>query len=189
MPPLGSASKSKQKHKDARHSRSRNTTPSSVISAPTFPSAPSTTPFLQLETSKLLVASQPSYTDILERLETKPSNLEPKQLQDTIDQLKQLSDSAEKRIDSCEKAIRLIHEQLKDIDSEHKERERQAEQSRRNKTKREEPSSAKVLKAKKRKDRETTDVEIKREGSSFSLLLMHFACCRLYLSPSDHSYR
>lgn len=169
MPPLGSASKSKNKHaKDARHSRSRNTTPSSVLSATATaaPTAPSTTPFLQLDTSKLLVASQPSYADILDRLETKPANLDPKQLQDTIEQLKQLSDSAEKRIDSCEKAIRLIHDQLKDLDSEHKERERQADHAKRLKAKKDESSSQKNLKAKKRKDRdrEAGDVEIKREG-------------------------
>jgi len=128
------------------------------------PTTPSTTPFLQLDTSKLLVAPHPSYAEILDRLETKPSNLEPKQLQDIIDQLKQLSDAAEKRVDSCEKAIRIIHDQLKDLDSEYKERERQAEQIRRQKAKKEESSSQKNLKAKKRKDRETTDVEIKREG-------------------------
>lgn len=168
MPSLGSASKSKNKHKDARHSRSRNTTPSSVLSANTVPAAPPTTPFLQLDTAKLLVAPQPSYAEILDRLETRPSNLEPKQLQDIIDQLKQLSDAAEKRVDSCEKAIRVIHDQLKDLDSEHKERERQAEQARRHKAKKEDASSQKNLKAKKRKDREVTDVEIKREGKHFS---------------------
>jgi len=181
MPPLGSASKSKNKHvKDARHSRSRNTTPNSVLSASASASAttttaapaPSTTPFLQLDTSKLLVASQPNYADILDRLETKPANLDPKQLQDTIEQLKQLSDSAEKRIDSCEKAIRLIHDQLKDLDSEHKERERQADHAKRLKAKKDDSSSQKNPKAKKRKDRdrdrerdrEPADVEIKREG-------------------------
>ena len=165
MPPLGSASKSKNKNvKEARHSRSRNTTPSSVLSATAAPGAPPTTPFLQLDTSKLLVASQPNYADILDRLETKPANLDPKQLQDTIEQLKQLGDSAEKRIDSCEKAIRLIHDQLKDLDSEHKERERHVEHAKRVKAKKDESSSQKNPRAKKRKDREAGDVEIKREG-------------------------
>lgn len=163
MPALGSANKSKHKQKDARHSRSRNTTPSSVLSASAIASAPSTTPFLQLDTAKLLVASQPSYAEILERLETKPSNLEPRQLQDVIEQIKQLNDSAEKRIDSCEKAIRVIHDQLKDLDSEQKERERHAEQARRIKVRKEDSSSQKNNKAKKRKDRDGADVEIKRE--------------------------
>lgn len=165
MPPLGSANKSKNKQKDARHSRSRNTTPSSVLSASVPGSAPSSTPFLQLDTSKLLVAAQPSYAEILDRLETKPANLEPRLLQDVIEQIKQLNDSAEKRIDSCEKAIRIIHDQLKDLDSEHKERERQVEQARRIKARKEEANSSKSNKAKKRKDRDCVDVEIKREGT------------------------
>ena len=172
MAPLGSASKSKNKHvKDARHSRSRNTTPSSVLSATATATttaahtAPTTTPFLQLDTAKLLVAAHPNYAEILDRLETKPANLEPKQLQDIIEQLKQLSDSAEKRIDSCEKAIRVIHDQLKDLDSEHKERERQADHAKRLKAKKDASSSQKNLKAKKRKDREASEVEIKREGT------------------------
>jgi len=150
------------------------------------PTTPSTTPFLQLDTSKLLVPPHPSYADILDRLETKPSNLEPKQLQDIIDQLKQLSDAAEKRVDSCEKAIRIIHDQLKDLDSEHKERERQAEHIRRQKAKKEESSSQKNLKAKKRKDRETTDVEIKREGK-YSLLLIPISYRLLANVPRDLS--
>lgn len=130
---------------------------------------PSTTPFLGLDTSKLLVANHPNYTDILDRLETKPSNLEPKSLQDIIEQLKNLSDAAEKRVDSCEKAIRLIHEQLKDLDTEHKERERQVEHAKRLKAKDKEEASQKKVKAKKRKDRENGDVEIKREGESRNL--------------------
>lgn len=176
MPPIGSASKSKHKQKDARHSRSRNTTPSSVLSGPAHSATgtgtgtsnvPAQTPFLQVDTSKLLVATEPSYAEILDRLEVKPSNLEPKQLKDIIEQLRLLSDAAERRVDSCEKAIRVIHEQLKDLDFEHKERERQAEQARRSKSskvKKEDQASQKNSKAKKRKDRDGTDVEIKREG-------------------------
>lgn len=178
---MGSASKSKNKQKEARHSRSRNTTPSSVLSASANASAPSTTPFLQFDTSKLLVSSQPSYAEILDRLEIKPSNLEPRQLQDIIEQIKQLNDSAEKRIDSCEKAIRVIHDQLKDLDSEHKERERQAEQVRRIKARKEDASSQKNNKAKKRKDRDAVEVEIKREG-----MLIFFVPASRPLFASDH---
>jgi transcriptional adapter 3 len=115
----------------------------------------------------LLVAPYPSYADILEQLETKSSNLEPKRLQEAIDQLKTLSDFAEKRVESCESAIRLIHEQMRDVEFEHKERERQAEQARRAKAKKED-APAKNVKAKKRKDRpESTDgIDIKNEGKS-----------------------
>jgi len=168
MPALASATKSKGKSRDGRRSRSRNTTPSSVLSVGTAPVGPSLTPFLELDTSRLLVSAQPQYADILENLETKPANLEPKRLHDIIDQLKHLSDSAEKRAESCENAIRVIHDQLKELEFEHKERERQAEQVRRAKSRKEESSSQKNPKGKKRKDRpEAVDhVEIKREGRS-----------------------
>lgn len=163
MPPLPGATKGKHKSRDARRSRSRNTTPSSVISG-TAPSHPAQTPFLELETSKLLVGHQPQYTEILDQLETKPSNLDPKRLQDIIEQLKVLSESAENRVESCERAVRLIHEQMRDVEFDQKERDRQAEQTRRSKTKKDE--SSKNVKAKKRKDRPSSSdgVEIKKEG-------------------------
>ncbi|KAK4946072.1 Transcriptional regulator [Elasticomyces elasticus] len=166
MPPLGSASKSKGKKVDARRSRSRNTTPSSVLSASAPTSGPTTTPLLELETSKLLVSPKPNYGEIIDYLETHGTKFEPKSLHDLIDQLKHLSDAAEKRAESCEKAIRLIHEQKKEIDSDHQERERQAEQARRTKARKEESQSQKNPKAKKRKDRQETfdSVEIKREA-------------------------
>lgn len=167
MPALGSASKSKGKKADARRSRSRNTTPSSVLSSGTAPPpGPANTPLLELETSKLLVPSRPNYGEIVDYIETHGTKFEPKSLHDLIDQLKHLSDAAEKRAESCEKAIRLIHEQKKEVESDHQERERQAEQARRAKARKDEAQSSKNPKAKKRKDRPETDdhVEIKREG-------------------------
>ncbi|OCT47608.1 putative transcriptional regulator Ngg1 [Cladophialophora carrionii] len=165
MPPLGSASKSKNKMRERQRSRSRNTTPSSVLSAGTAPLGPTTTPLLELEMSKLLVPAKPSYTEIIDHLETQGSRLEPRSLNDIIDQLKHLSDSAEKRAELCEKAIRVIHEQKKDLESDQQDHDRQAEQARRAKARKEEATSQKNLKAKKRKDRpETYDsVEIKKE--------------------------
>jgi len=165
MPALASASKGKGKNKDARRSRSRNTTPSSVISAGTAPTTgATTTPLLDLDLNKLLVASKPTYAEATDYLDSHGAKVEPKLLHDIIEQLKHLSESAEKRIESCEKAIRLIHEQKKEIESDHQDRERQAEHARRQKARKEE--SQKNTKAKKRKDRvETLDsVEIKREG-------------------------
>ncbi|OAL31061.1 hypothetical protein AYO20_08482 [Fonsecaea nubica] len=163
MPPLPGASK--KKNRDGRRSRSRNTTPSSVISAGTAPPAPTTTPLLELEVSKLLVSSKPNYAEIIDHLDTHGSKLEPKSLHDIIDQLKHLSESAEKRAESCEKAIRLIHEQKKNVETDQQDRDRQAEQARRAKARKEEGQSQKNPKAKKRKDRpETVDnVEIKKE--------------------------
>ena len=184
MPPLPGASKRKHKDRDARRSRSRNTTPSSVISAGTAPpSLPTTTPWLDLETAKLMVDQYPhQYSDILAQLETKSSNLEPKQLQGIIDQLKKLGDFAEVRVESCEKAIRLIHEQMRDVEAEYKERERQADQARKTKAKKEE-ASQKTGKAKKRKDRpeSTESVYVKDEGKSLpwcSCIAGHIICMR-----------
>ncbi|KIW28414.1 uncharacterized protein PV07_08081 [Cladophialophora immunda] len=163
MPPLPGASK--KKNRDGRRSRSRNTTPSSVISAGTAPPGPTTTPLLELEASKLLVSSKPNYAEIIDHLDTHGAKLEPKSLHDIIDQLKHLSESAEKRAESCEKAIRLIHEQKKNVETDQQDRDRQAEQLRRAKARKEEAHSQKNPKAKKRKDRpETVDnVEIKKE--------------------------
>lgn len=169
MPPLPGASKRKHKDREARRSRSRNTTPSSVISSSTVAPVAANTPWLDLDTAKLMVSPHPQYSEILEQLETKPSNLEPKRLQEIIDHLKALGDSAEKRVESCEKAIRLIHEQMREVEAEHKERERQAEQARRTKAKKEE-ASQKNVKAKKRKDRPESEdaVDIKNEGKVIS---------------------
>ncbi|OAP58716.1 hypothetical protein AYL99_07806 [Fonsecaea erecta] len=163
MPPLPGASK--KKNRDGRQSRSRNTTPSSVLSAGTAPLGPTATPLLDLEASKLLVSSKPNYAEIIDHLETHGSKLEPKSLHEIIDQLKHLSESAEKRAESCEKAIRLIHEQKKNVETDQQDRDRQAEQARRAKARKEEVHSQKNPKAKKRKDRpENVDnVEIKKE--------------------------
>ncbi|RMZ84288.1 hypothetical protein DV738_g737, partial [Chaetothyriales sp. CBS 135597] len=162
--PQSGASKSKHKAREARRSPSRNTTPSSVISAgtsttapplpplPPLPPAAASTPFLNLETARLLVLPQPQYADILDQLEAKPSAIEPKRLQDIIEQLKTLGDHAENRVELCERAIRLIHEQMRDVESEHKDRERQADLVRRSKSRKEDAGS-KNGKAKKRKDR------------------------------------
>ena len=122
-----------------------------------------------------MVDSHPhTYSEILDQLETRPSNLEPRQLQGIIDQLKKLSDFAEVRVESCEKAIRLIHEQMRDVEAEHKERERQAEQARKTKAKKE-VASKKTGKAKKRKERHEAidDVDIKNEGKSTIGLYCH----------------
>lgn len=166
MPPVASATKGKGKNREARRSRSRNTTPSSVLSASTVPTGPTTSPLLDLDLNKLLVAARPSYTEFTDYLDSHGAKVEPKSLHDIIEQLKHLSDAAEKRIESCEKAIRLIHEQKKDIESEQQNRDRQAEQARRSKARKEE--SQKNPKAKKRKDRPDTfdNVDIKREGMS-----------------------
>ena len=188
MPPLPGANKGKNKTRDGRRSRSRNTTPSSVISAGTAPPVPSHTPHLGLDTSKLLVLPKHDYADILDDLEAKPSHIEPKKLQNIIEQLKKLSDHAEERVESCETAIRKIHEQMRDVEFEYKERERQAEQTRRSEAKKKDAAS-KNLKVKKRKDRpEPSDsIDIKNEGKRPREFRMHQNSVRTWLSPGNLS--
>lgn len=169
MPPYAGAKSKGGKARDGRRSRSRNTTPPSVISAPTL-SGPATTPFLELDTSKLLINAASVYSDILEKLESKAS-LDTKQFQDIISQLNSLGDGAEKRSDLCSAAMRTLHEQYAELEAEQKEKERQAEQMRKVKARQEARAAEAAAsqknngKPKKRKDRgEFEGVEIKREG-------------------------
>ena len=179
MPPLSSATKSKNKARESRRSRSRNTTPSSVLSAGAASTVPTTTAYLELDTTKLHIPSHPQYSDALERLESRSVGLDPKQLQEIIDQLKQLSESADKRAEACENAIRRLHETLREVEADQKERDRQAEQERRAKAKKAAKSEATIKngKAKKRKDRVETfeSVEVKHEGQ--------YLCCAYDVSP------
>lgn len=173
MPPYAGAKSKGGKARDGRRSRSRNTTPSSVISAPAV-SGPAITPFLELDTSKLLVNTPSVYSDILERLENKTTSLDTKQFQDIISQLNSLGDGAEKRSDLCSAAMRTLHEQYAELEAEQKEKETQAEQARKLKARQDQRAAAEAAaasqkngKPKKRKDRgEFEGVEIKREGKS-----------------------
>ncbi|ETN46480.1 uncharacterized protein HMPREF1541_00665 [Cyphellophora europaea CBS 101466] len=107
------------------------------------------TPFLELETSKLLVAHRPKYTEILEQLDTKPSSLE---FQDIIERVKVLHESADTRVESCERALRLIHEQMRDHATEQEERDRRVEERRRNRGgQRKKVESLKSVKARERR--------------------------------------
>lgn len=118
------ANKGKGKGRDGRRSRSRNTTPSSVISAGTGPVIPSVTPYLEVDTSKLHVPSHPQYGDILDRLDTKSGVPEPKHLETLVEQLRQLSEAAEARAQVCDAAMRELADKRKAIADEERERER-----------------------------------------------------------------
>ena len=160
---------------------------------------PSVTPYLELETSRLLVSDHPQYSDALEKLESRHGVLEPKQLSLIIDQLKYLGDSAEKRAESCENAIRRLHETLKEVETEQKERDRQADQDRKRKAKKEAQSiaievPAKQGKAKKRKDRLEAfeGVEVKHEGMSdgpFSIDAKSFDDHCAFYRGADNCFR
>jgi transcriptional adapter 3 len=122
MPPL--AAKGKGKGRDARHSRSRNTTPNSVLSTNAIPSSPSLSPYLGINATSLLVSSAPQYTDVMEKLEVKPGVPEPKHLDSLVEQLRQLSDAAEARSQACYLAMNALSDKCKDIVDQERERER-----------------------------------------------------------------
>lgn len=189
------AAKGKGKGRDARRSRSRNTTPSSVISAGTASLIQTLTPYLEVDASKLQVLSSPQYTDILERLDSKPGVPEPKHLEVLVEQLRQLSEAAEARANACDAAMRELADKRKAIADEERERERVEREAelRRVKAKRdtEETSdgagSRRGAKPKKRKERSDAreetpiqaadGVEVKVEGTSvksfFDILLAY----------------
>lgn len=188
MPPV--ANKGKAKGRDARRSRSRNTTPSSVISAGTAPPVHSFTPYLTIDTSKLYVPSHPQYGDILDRLETKSVVPEPKHLETLVEQLRQLSEAAEARAHVCDAAMRELADKRKAVADEEREQERidREVELRKAKAKRdtEERSdgtgSKRGLKPKKRKERNealeeklapvSDGVEVKVEGKAQTMLLL-----------------
>jgi transcriptional adapter 3 len=164
MPPL--ATKGKGKGRDARRSRSRNTTPNSSISnAP--PTTPALTSYLGIDTSRLLVPSNPQYADMIERLELKQGMPEPKHLDSLVEQLRQLSEAAEARSQACYLAITALSDKRKEIAEQERERERQEREaeSRRARIRKEaeeaddDSVARKGGKLKKRKDRPSTREE------------------------------
>ena len=197
MPPLANKGKSKGRS-EARRSRSRNTTPSSVLSSGTAPLVPTVTAYLEVDTSKLMVPSSPTYTDVLDRLPNGANILEPKQIESLLDSLKTLSSVVEARSKSCEAAIRELVSKRKDIVEEQHENERlerEAEQRRalaKKEADDDEDRGRKSGKVKKRKDRSGTrggaedrplahgahgvtkqdGSEIKEEGKSCSRFVM-----------------
>ena len=176
MPPLGS--KGKGRGRDMRRSRSRNTTPSSVLSAGTAPITSAATSYLDIDNSKLLTPTSPQYGDLLDRLESRPGAPvipEMKHIETLVEQLRQLSESAEARSQVCDAAMRELADKRKIVLDEERERERLDREAelRRVKAKRESEEASdrrgkRGPKPKKRKDREqelaADGVKVKTEG-------------------------
>jgi transcriptional adapter 3 len=159
MPPL--AGKGKSKGREARRSRSRNTTPSSVLSGPLASTSPLTTAYLGIDVSKLLVPSYVAYSDILDRQGGGGGIPDPKHLETLVADLKSLSQLAETRGQACDAAMRELSQRRKELLEEQREKEkadREAEEVR-EKMRREaeddddEIRGRKIGKLKKRKDR------------------------------------
>ncbi|KAL4928555.1 histone acetyltransferase NGG1 [Aspergillus undulatus] len=111
---MPSANKGKGKGRDARPSRSRNTTPSSGFSAaPTATSPPIS--YLENDASKLVVPTTVQYVEILERMGGVGPIPDSKALELLMEHLKSLSQSAEARGDACNAGIRELSHKRKEV--------------------------------------------------------------------------
>ncbi|KAL2001683.1 hypothetical protein VTN02DRAFT_1404 [Thermoascus thermophilus] len=156
------ANKGKGKGREVRQSRSRNTTPSSGLSASTATGVSSVPGYLDSDVSQLLVPSTVQYSDILERF---GGGLIPdsKSLEVLAEQLKTLSQLAEARGDACNAGMRELSQRRKEVVEDQREQELLEEE--RVKMKREaedEEEGGRALKGgklKKRKERGTVKEE------------------------------
>ncbi|KAL9116113.1 MAG: hypothetical protein Q9227_000482 [Pyrenula ochraceoflavens] len=165
MPPIGG--KGKGKAKDARGSRSRNTTPSSVLSGPGAPASSSVPPYLETDANKQYHAPDIPFNDVYERLSSGANNPNPQYLEKLVEQLRSLGKYAEERVNACDTALRALvsrrqealHDQreqqrIEREQEEHRQRMKEAEEDE------EEIRGAKLNKLKKRKqERESAQEE------------------------------
>lgn len=109
---MPSAYKSKGKGRDARQSRSRNTTPSNAGSASVpVPALPS---YLENDVSKLIDLANGQYTDVL-GLVAGPNIPDSKTLETLVEHLKSLSDMADARGEVCNAGMREMSQKRKDV--------------------------------------------------------------------------
>ncbi|KAI9931675.1 Transcriptional regulator [Aspergillus wentii] len=149
---MPSANKGKGKGREARPSRSRNTTPNS-----SFSSGPASLPssYLDNEPSKIMVPTTVQYSEILERMGGAGPIPDSKSLESLMEHLKTLSELADARGDACNAGIRELSQKRKEVAEEAEPVDREA--SERPKMKREvddEEESNKALKGKLKKRKE-----------------------------------
>ncbi|KAI9839370.1 MAG: Transcriptional regulator [Thelocarpon superellum] len=160
MPIVGG--KGKSKARDSRRSRSRNTTPSSVGASTSTVSA-SHTAYLEMPLSQLMVPTNLTYDDLLDRHGSTTGIPESKHLDALAADLRTLAQLADIRSDVCNKGMRQLSLRRKNRleDEREKERESRDQEERKEKLKRdaaarneeEERRGSKASKIKKRKDR------------------------------------
>ncbi|KAL5339087.1 histone acetyltransferases subunit 3-domain-containing protein [Aspergillus crustosus] len=150
---MPSANKGKGKGRDARPSRSRNTTPSSGFSAaPTATSVPLTS-YLDNDASKLLIPTAIQYAEILERMGGVGPIPDSKSLESLMEHLKSLGQLAEARGDACNAGIRELSQKRKEVVDEPEYVKREADDEE------EESKASKSAKHKKRKERGSSSKE------------------------------
>lgn len=161
MPPLSSARGKGKGGRDARRSRSRNTTPSSVLSAP----AASLPSYLDNDTSKLFVSPTLQYSEILEHLSNSTTTIpDHRSLESLVEHLRTLSQLADQRGDACNVGMRELSQKIKDAKEEQRQMEtaeREAEERRKmtRDAEAEENRASKGNKLKKKKDRHGSSKE------------------------------
>ena len=161
--------KSKPKNKEGRQSRSRNTTPSSSVSAPLTSTISPHSAFLDLLVSSLEIPTNISYDLVLERHGGGGGIPDPNHLETISNDLKTLALLANTRSDANTKGMRELSERRKQAIEAERERERDqaakdlAEEERkslkREAEEEEEDRERRIGKTKKKKERSTVKEE------------------------------
>ncbi|KAJ9191726.1 hypothetical protein DTO166G4_2990 [Paecilomyces variotii] len=115
------ANKGKGKGRETKPSRSRNTTPSSGLSATTALS--SVSGYLDSDVSKVFVPANPQYSEILEKLGNGGTIPDSKSLESLIEHLKTLSELAEARGEACNAGMRELSQRRKEVLEDQREQE------------------------------------------------------------------
>lgn len=129
MPPA--IGKSKPKGREGRQSRSRNTTPSSSVSAPLTSATPTMTALLEIPLSSLMVPTNISYDSVLDRHGGGGAGIpDATHLQTISADLKTLAQLASARSEANNKGMRDLSQRRKQVIEEEREREKEIEQIR-----------------------------------------------------------
>lgn len=104
--------KGKSKGRDARQSRSRNTTPSNAGSG--TGAVASATSYLENDVSKLIDQANGQYTDMLDLI-AGPNIPDSRTLETLVDHLKSLSEMADIRGDTCNAGMREMSQKRKNV--------------------------------------------------------------------------
>ena len=120
--------KSKPKGREGRQSRSRNTTPSSTVSAPITINTPSHTAFLDIPLASLMIPTNITYEDVLDRHGGGGGIPDPKHLEQISNDLKTLAALANARSDANNKGMRDLSEKRKQVIEDERDREQAARQ-------------------------------------------------------------
>ncbi|KAE8352931.1 histone acetyltransferases subunit 3-domain-containing protein [Aspergillus coremiiformis] len=148
---MPSANKGKGKGREARPSRSRNTTPSSSFSA--------LSSYLDNDVSKLLVPVTAQYGELLDRMGGAGPIPDSKSLETLMEHLKTLSQLAESRSDACNAGIRELSQKRKKVVEEPEHESDRPKMKREADDEEEDSKASKGGKLKRRKERGSSSKE------------------------------